>query len=87
MHQVSPVLWCVRVADAVDRRVAQVDVGRGHVDLRAQHVGAVGKFAGAHLAEQVEVLLRAAVAVGLSLPGSVSVPRLARISSALCEST
>jgi hypothetical protein len=50
-------------------------------------VGAVGELAGLHAAEEVEVLIGAAVADGLSLPGSVSVPRLARISSALCEST
>ncbi len=53
----------VGVADAVQHRIAQVDVGRGHVDLGAQHVGAVGELAGAHAAEQVEVLLDAAVAV------------------------
>jgi hypothetical protein len=33
------------MADAVDGRVAQIDVGRGHVDLGAQHGGAVGKLA------------------------------------------
>jgi hypothetical protein len=51
-------------ADAVDGRVAQVDVGRGHVDLGAQHGGAVGQFAVAHLAEARQVLGRAAAAEG-----------------------
>ena len=70
------------VQDAVHHRVAQVDVAGRHVDLGAQHARAVWKFAGAHAAEQVEVFLHAAVAERrLFLPGSVSVPRLSRISS------
>jgi hypothetical protein len=55
------------VADAVDGRVAQVDVGRGHVDLGAQDVGAVGELAGLHALEQIQVLGDAAVAVGAVL--------------------
>ena len=63
-------------ADAVERRVAQVDVRRRHVDLRAQGACAVGELAGAHPAEQVEVLLGGARSrYGLFVPGSVSVPR------------
>jgi hypothetical protein len=33
------------MAHAVDGRVAQIDVGRGHVDLGAQHGGAIGQLA------------------------------------------
>jgi hypothetical protein len=75
------------VADAVDGRVAQVDVGRGHVDPGAQDVGAVGELAGLHALEEVHVLGDRALRKGESLPGWVSVPRLARISSALWLST
>ena len=50
--------------DAVDGRVAHVHVGAGQVDLGAQRLFAVGKLTGAHAAEQVEVFLRRAVAVG-----------------------
>ena len=53
----------VRAADAVQHRVAHVDVRRRHVDLRAQHARAVGELAGAHPPEQVEVLVHRAVAV------------------------
>jgi hypothetical protein len=52
------------VQDAVHHRVAQVEVGRGHVDLGAQGAAAVGELAGLHALEQVEVLLDGAVAVG-----------------------
>ena len=45
--------------DPVQRRVAQVDVAAGHVDLRAQGARAVGELAGAHAPEQVEVLVDA----------------------------
>ncbi len=57
------------VEDAVHDRVAHVEVGRGHVDLGAQHAGAVGKLALAHALKQVEILLDAAVAVGAVLAG------------------
>jgi hypothetical protein len=53
----------VRVADAVDHRVAHVHVRRRHVDLRAQHVLAVLELAGLHPAEQVEVFLGRTVAI------------------------
>ena len=52
------------VQDAVEHRVAQVDVAGRHVDLGAQHARAVGELAGAHAAEQVEILRDAAVAIG-----------------------
>ena len=56
------------VQDAIQHRIAQVHVGRRHVDLRAQHARAVGELAGAHAAEQVEVLLHRAIAIGRVLP-------------------
>ncbi len=43
------------VEDAVHDRVAQVDVGRGHVDFGAQDFRAVGELTGFHALEQVEV--------------------------------
>ena len=49
--------------------------------------GAVGKFAGAHPLEQVEILLDERSRYGLSLPGSVNVPRYSRISSAFRSQT
>ncbi len=51
------------VQDAVHHRVAHVEIRRRHVDLGPQRARAVGKLAGAHPLEQVEVLLDAAVAV------------------------
>ena len=57
------------VADAVEDWVAQVDVGRGHVDLRPQAQLAIGEFAGAHPREQLEALLRVAPAPGAVATG------------------
>ena len=51
------------VQDAIEHRVAQIDIAGRHVDLGAQHPRAVLKFAGAHAAEQIEIFLDAAVAV------------------------
>ena len=48
--------------DPVQRRVAQIDIAAGHVDLRAQRARAIGELARAHAPEQVEVVLDAAVA-------------------------
>ena len=52
------------VLDAVDGRIAQVDVRGGHVDLRAQGAGALRELAVLHAQEEVHVLLGRAVAVG-----------------------
>ena len=50
-------------ADSIERRVAQVDVRRRHVDLRAQHALAFLEVAALHAFEQAQVLLDRAVAV------------------------
>jgi hypothetical protein len=50
------------LADAIDRRVAQVDVARRHVDLRAYRLRAVLELARAHGAEQLQVLRHVAIA-------------------------
>ena len=49
-------------ADAVQRRVAQIDIRGSHVDLGAQHHRAVGMQAVAHLAQAGQIVLRAAAA-------------------------
>jgi len=53
--------------DAIDGRVAQVDVARRHVDFRPQHVRAVGELAGLHAPEQVEVFGDATIAIRTGL--------------------
>ena len=50
------------VTDAVDHRIAEMDIGRGHVDLGAQAPLAVGVLAVAHLAEDPEVALGVRIA-------------------------
>ncbi|MCY1429457.1 hypothetical protein D9M71_453750 [compost metagenome] len=55
-------LVMIGMANAVEDRVAQVHVRRGHVDLRPQRTGAVRELAGLHAREQVEVLLDGTVA-------------------------
>ena len=54
--------WVRGVQDAVQHRVAEVDVARRHVDLRAQHTRAVGELARPHPREQVQALLDGAIA-------------------------
>jgi hypothetical protein len=70
MHHLSPVLWWSRVLDAVDGRVAQVDVGAGHVDLGAQHHRAVGRVWPSRISRK-RARFSAGVRVrkGLSVPG------------------
>ena len=55
------------IGDAVDRGVAHVHVGRGHVDLRAQDIASLGELARAHIAEQLQAFLGRAVAPGAVL--------------------
>ena len=52
----------LRVADAVQHRVAHPDVRRRHVDPGAERAGAVGVLAPLHAREQIEVLLHPAIA-------------------------
>ncbi|OQA15013.1 MAG: hypothetical protein BWY63_03025 [Chloroflexi bacterium ADurb.Bin360] len=56
-----------RVQDAVHHGVAQVEVGRAHVNFGAQHPRTIGKFSRAHATEEVKVLLDGAVAIGAIL--------------------
>ena len=56
-------------ANAVDRRVSQIHVGRSHVDLRTQNHGALRVLPGLHLAENPEVLFGRAAAEGRILAG------------------
>jgi hypothetical protein len=52
------------LANPIERRIAQVDVRRGHVDLRPQHAFAFRELTAPHGLEQPAVLLGRAVAVG-----------------------
>ena len=52
------------VVDAVDNRVAHIEVAAGKVDLSTQGHGAVGEFPGAHTPEQVQTFLDRPVPVG-----------------------
>ena len=64
MHQAVPGAVVRRAQDAVHDRVAQVQVGRGHVDLGPQRARPVGELARAHAPEEVQALLRRAPAEG-----------------------
>ena len=57
-------LMMIGVADAVQDRIAHVDVRRGHVDFRAQAQLSVPELPGAHTREQLEAFFRLAVAPG-----------------------
>ena len=57
------------VQDAVHDGVAQVEVGRRHVDFGAERARAIGELAGLHAREEVEILFDAAIAVGALLAG------------------
>ena len=52
------------MANAVHHGVPQIDVGRTHVDLGSQDPCAVGKFAGLHSLEQIQVFGNGPIAIG-----------------------
>ena len=54
----------LNVADAVDDRVAQVEIAACQVDLCPEGSGALGEFTLAHPLEQVQIFLDGAVTVG-----------------------
>ena len=57
------------MTNAVEDRVAQIDVRRRHVDFRAQHVRAIRELASAHALEQIEIFCGAAIAIRRILAG------------------
>ncbi len=62
------------VADAVEHGIAQPDIRRGHVDLRAQGARAIGEFSRFHAREEVEILGHAAFPERRILAGTVGGP-------------
>ena len=60
--------------DAVEGGIAQVQVRRGHIDLRAQHLGPILELAGAHALEEVQVLFGGTATVGAVGAGMIEVP-------------
>ena len=71
----------VGVDDAVERRIAQVQVGRRHIDLRAQDAVAIRVNARPHLLKLREIRLGRGVAPAACRPRLGQRPRAARISS------
>src|SRR5207247_9892899 len=61
----------LRVSNAVKDWVAQPDVGRGHVNLRAQGARAVWELAGLHALKEVEALLDRSISKRAVLAGPV----------------
>lgn len=63
----TPGITCavmMHAADAVQYRVAHIDVAAGHIDLGAKCAAAIGKLAGAHATKQIEIFVYAAIAEG-----------------------
>ena len=59
------------MAYPVQGGITHDQIGRRHVDLRAQHVRAIRKLASAHTPEEIEVLLDRTVSIG-TLPARLS---------------
>ena len=73
VHRIdAPLIACVvvrHVGDAVNDRVAHIDVRGGHIDLCAQHLLAVRILSFLHLFKELQVLLHGTVPVGAFLSG------------------
>ena len=59
------------MTNPVQGGIAHDQIGRRHVDLRAQHVCTIREFTSAHAPEEVEILLNGAVSIG-ALPARLS---------------
>ena len=69
------------IDNAVDDRVAEVDVGRSHVNLGAEAVRTFSEFTSAHATEEIEVFFYATIAIGGETAGflrdaTISLPLL-----------
>ena len=49
--------------DPIHHGVAEIEIGRGHVDFGTQHPAAVGEFSGPHALEKVQVFFCRTIAV------------------------
>ena len=67
IHRVdAPFIPCIlmrQMRDPVEDRVPHIDVGRGHIDLRAEHHRAVGILSRLHVPEESQAFLRIPVPV------------------------
>ena len=52
-----------RFYNTEDRRIAHIEVGRTHIDFRAQYFFSLRKFARFHTAEQIQILFDAALPI------------------------
>ncbi len=57
-----PRAMMVGVHDAVENRIAKIEICGGHIDLGAKGTSAIWKFAGLHAFEQVEIFFGSAIA-------------------------
>src|ERR1700741_926591 len=55
--------------NAVEHRIAQIDVSGRHIDLRTQHPSPVWKLARAHAAEEIKIVLNTALTPGAVASG------------------
>ena len=76
-----------RMQDAIHDRVAHVEVSGRHVDLGAKHFAAVWELPSRMPSKSSRFSSIDLSRNGLCAPGSVSVPRYSRISSAVRSST
>src|SRR5438128_119246 len=59
------------VADAIEHRIAQPDVWRGHVDFRAERPCAIGELAVFHSRKEIKIFFDAALAIRAFLAGPI----------------
>ncbi len=64
-------MMVLRVTNAVENRVTQPNVRRGHVDLRLQRARAVREFTGLHSREKVETFFNRTIAERTFLAGMI----------------
>ena len=57
-------LMVMRMANTIQDRITQIDVGRGHIDLRPQYPFPFVEFTGAHALKQIKVLFNTTLAPG-----------------------
>ena len=71
-----PLTVVVHMADAIDDRVAHIEVAGRQVDLCPEGIAVVLKFSGAHSGKQVQAFLHGSVAVGGNCGGIQVAPVL-----------
>ena len=69
MHHLIARPVMIRMADAIEKRIAHFHIGRGHIDPGAQNIGSIRKLSRSHALKQIQIFFDGVFGKGADLAG------------------